>query len=122
MTRPPTAEEVLKCYLDMVSAGDLFKRTTTRQSERFHMWSEATSKFKDSLEQWDAAQGPVTREWFVERFGVPHPGIEIVFDRENGPELVCRKCGRWIRLVNPTRAKIEALVEMLGGECNGKDA
>lgn len=71
------------------------------------------------VERWLDSHGPVTREWFEERFGGFHPGIEIVFDRENGPELVCRKCGRWIRLVNPTRSKIEALVEMLGGEANG---
>jgi hypothetical protein len=107
MTKTPTAEEVL---------GLLSTACDSYNSE----------PFITAYQQWQAAQGPVTREWFVERFGASdidqsihgwtmhislRGRVEIGLHDEYGEV--------YLELHNPTRERIEALVEMLGGESCG---
>jgi hypothetical protein len=67
--RPPTAEELLTLFI---------------QWERFGDWA-AHHKFIEGLPKWMDAQGPVTREWFQERFG----GLDCVVARHGDPRKDC---------------------------------
>lgn len=102
----PTAEEVL----------GLYQRAQGKQGT-----NDDYLAFHRALRQWQSAQGPVTREWFVERFGgvrftcargdisfwAAYGMVELLV--HNDEETV-------IQLADPTRSDIETLVRLLGGE------
>ena len=127
MSKPPTAEEVLGLYLKWNKTEEEFDefRMQCRDEGEVHDFAmdviNDKEAFLKSLEQWQASHGPVTREWFMERFGsLSHDNGEVglVWLRDDSVTLGLRIDGeRWYytRLHNPTRERIETLVEMLGG-------
>ena len=105
MSKPPTAEEVLGLYAKAQG-----KDGTNDDYLAFHR----------ALRVWRESQGPVTREWFVERFGGEDAkckqGVISFWQVKDSVGLaVSDSTGDCIELHNPTRERIEALVEMLGG-------
>ena len=97
MNNTPTAEEVLGLYQKAQS-----KDGTNDDYLAFHR----------ALRVWREGQGPVTREWFAERFGRYDMFLSVGWLKIDGDGDVLLD---GVILDNPTRSKIEALVEMLGG-------
>ena len=111
--RPSTADEVLALYQVIYDTGEV---------------CEPLRAFHEAYQQWQAARGPVTRDWFVERFGnefatgedvagndwavtVPDADGYVLMETEDAYGAVT------VKLNNPTCGDIEALVRLL----NGKD-
>ena len=125
MSKTPTAEEVLGLYLKWNKTEEEFDefRMQCRDEGEVHDFAmdviNDKEKFEATLCEWQSAQGPVTREWFVERFGglicewelfgICWLSGDVFLGVKRRVEYV------YNRVPNPTRSKIEALVEMLGG-------
>lgn len=99
MSRTPTAEEVLGLYQKAQG-----KDGTNDDYLAFHR----------ALRVWRESQGPVTREWFVERFGGQVVGVRSGHVRLDTMERIVVSLASPVRC-NPTRSDIETLVRVLGG-------
>lgn len=117
MTRP-TAEEVLGLYAKWKATAKVLEDLRDNRSNEEQIHSAAINVVHDmksfyaAYQQWQAAQGPVTREWFVERFG--SDGVRTrtglwLESIKNGDVLFDRD------VINPSRSDIETLVRLLGG-------
>ena len=120
MSKPPTAEEVLGLFLD----AQVKERAWEISGDNVDVqaWVEARAAFGVALARWQAAQGPVTREWFVERFGSDQYEIRRnvwleMFVCDDNIWLITRLSSHFhnSELHNPTRSDIETLVRVLGG-------
>ncbi len=112
MTRP-TAEEVLGLYEEYSQLCGAVNKGDGIQSGSRPAVDAAFAKYIVAHAEWKNAQGPVTREWFVERFG--SDGVRT----RTGLWLECSKNGDVLfdrDVINPTRYDIETLVRLLGGE------
>ena len=124
-SKSPTAEEVLGLYLSHLAA--ITKHRESQGEDAIARWDElmqATSQLDSAITRWQASQGPVTREWFVERFGTndvkTRSGLGVKHSGSSVPWIYFTDFDGDTRLnqplVNPTRSDIETLVRVLGGE------
>jgi hypothetical protein len=116
MNKLPTAEEVLGLYLDYVNAMTFYKSGPSEGADtRWEMVCRAMLTFDAKLKDWRAAQGPVTREWFVERFGrsIAYCKKGSICHWQDCVEVL--QLGKAMCFDNPTRSDIETLVGLLGG-------
>ena len=124
MTKTPTAEEVIELFQK--------KRLAEQQAWRANaddavscMREEVRTyeAFMEALAAYEQSQGPVTREWFVERFGTHNvktrAGLGIKHSGSSVPWVYFTDIEGDTRfnqpIVNPTSADIETLVRVLGG-------
>lgn len=124
--RPPTAEEVLELFI-------AYGRLELYQSPEdggFDKWGkqrlQARQRFNEAFKRWQESRGPVTREWFQQRFGGEEAcckwGMlaywspdDIVVLTVYGYDGAGRVKGDPLELDDITREQIEMLVRVLGG-------
>lgn len=113
--RQPTAEEVLELYLAI--------KIPVNSQPNYNDWIKAKEKagndFLRAVKQWENAKGPVTHEWFVERFG----STVIYLDEktaicyiDHGICILIQDDIEDRSLSNITCDQIETLIRVLGGE------
>lgn len=103
--RTPTAEEVL----------ELFQKQREWPKHREGSYREIAAEFLVAYQQWHAAQGPYSFEWFCSRFGeYVHCNLGSLFAYIDGVELEIK--GRHIFFDHPQRSDVEALVRLLSGK------
>lgn len=124
--RTPTAEEVLGLYqewqeaLDAIAPAMLDDRMDDPTSidtwkARTNRCSTARCRFNDALNDWQAAQGPFTFEWFVGRFGeIVHCELGSLYCYIDCVELEIEDMS--IFMFHPQRSDIETLVRLLSGK------
>ncbi len=114
MTKPPTAEEVLGLYLEYMELIAEWEVAPPDDQVAELAPQIALVRFEEAVGQYQASRGPVTREWFVERFGGEdlwsNDGISFVTINRDG------RVFSQVRTKTPTRSDIETLVRLLGGE------